>query len=89
MSRLMRSVSAAALLLVGATTEGAAQQRVQLLNASYDPTRELYEEFNAAFARHWKAKTGQTVTVRQSLGRAGARRDRRPRGRRGNARPRG
>ncbi len=43
-----------------------------LLNASYDPTRELYQEFNAAFARHWKAKTGQTVTIRQSHGGSGS-----------------
>lgn len=37
-----------------------------LLNASYDPTRELYQEYNAAFAKYWKAKTGDDVTVRQS-----------------------
>jgi sulfate/thiosulfate-binding protein len=42
-----------------------------LLNASYDPTRELYQEFNAAFIRHWKSKTGQTVTIRQSHGGSG------------------
>ena len=34
-----------------------------LLNVSYDPTRELYKEFNAAFAAHWKAQTGETVTI--------------------------
>jgi sulfate/thiosulfate transport system substrate-binding protein len=39
---------------------------VQLLNASYDPTRELYEDVNAAFAKAWLAKTGQAVTIRQS-----------------------
>ena len=44
---------------------------VTLLNVSYDPTRELYQEFNAAFAEHWKAKTGQTVTVKQSHGGSG------------------
>ena len=33
---------------------------VTILNVSYDPTRELYQEFNAAFAKHWKAKTGDT-----------------------------
>ena len=44
---------------------------VTLLNVSYDPTRELYEEFNAAFAEHWKAKTGQTVTIKQSHGGSG------------------
>jgi len=43
-----------------------------LLNVSYDPTRELYQEFNAAFAKYWKAKTGQDVTIRQSHGGSGA-----------------
>jgi sulfate/thiosulfate transport system substrate-binding protein len=40
--------------------------RLQLLNVSYDPTRELYHEFNAAFIKRWEASTGQTLTVRQS-----------------------
>jgi sulfate transport system substrate-binding protein len=44
---------------------------VELLNVSYDPTRELYDDYNVAFAKHWKAKTGQTVTVRQSHGGSG------------------
>jgi sulfate/thiosulfate transport system substrate-binding protein len=43
-----------------------------LLNVSYDPTRELYQAFNAAFAKYYKAKTGATVTVRQSHGGSGA-----------------
>src|SRR5262249_30803656 len=43
-----------------------------LLNVSYDPTRELYQDFNAAFARYWKGKTGQTVSVKQSHGGSGA-----------------
>src|SRR5262245_10550236 len=42
-----------------------------LLNVSYDPTRELYQELNAAFIKYWKAKTGQTVTIRQSHGGSG------------------
>jgi sulfate/thiosulfate transport system substrate-binding protein len=42
-----------------------------LLNVSYDPTRELYQEFNAAFAKQWKAKTGETVAIRQSHGGSG------------------
>jgi sulfate/thiosulfate transport system substrate-binding protein len=42
-----------------------------LLNVSYDPTRELYVEVNAAFAKHWKAKTGQDVTIKQSHGGSG------------------
>ena len=45
--------------------------RVTLLNVSYDPTRELYVDFNAAFARYWKAKTGQDVRVDQSHGGSG------------------
>lgn len=44
---------------------------VTLLNVSYDPTRELYADFDAAFARHWKSKTGDNVTVRQSHGGSG------------------
>src|ERR1700719_4577372 len=39
-----------------------------LLNVSYDPTRELYQDYNAAFAKYWKAKTGQTVQIQQSHG---------------------
>jgi sulfate/thiosulfate-binding protein len=46
-------------------------KEVKLLNASYDPTRELYTEYNAAFAKHWKEKTGDTVTVQQSHGGSG------------------
>lgn len=42
-----------------------------LLNVSYDPTRELYKEYNAAFAAHWKAETGGAVTIRQSHGGSG------------------
>ncbi len=63
--------------LLGAATLGlaafgaAAQQPVTLLNVSYDPTRELYVEYNAAFAKHWKAKTGQDVTIKQSHGGSG------------------
>jgi sulfate/thiosulfate transport system substrate-binding protein len=44
---------------------------VTLLNVSYDPTRELYQEFNAAFAKQWQAKTGEKVIVRQSHGGSG------------------
>jgi sulfate/thiosulfate transport system substrate-binding protein len=46
-------------------------QSVTLLNVSYDPTRELYVEFNQAFAKYWKGKTGQDVAVRQSHGGSG------------------
>ncbi len=45
---------------------------VTLLNVSYDPTRELYQEYNTAFAKYWKDKTGQDVTVQQSHGGSGS-----------------
>jgi sulfate/thiosulfate-binding protein len=44
---------------------------VKLLNVSYDPTRELYQEINTAFAKYWKGKTGQDLTVQQSHGGSG------------------
>src|SRR5262245_32962932 len=43
-------------------------QSVTLLNVSYDPTRELYQDYNAAFAKYWKTKAGQTVNLQQSHG---------------------
>jgi sulfate transport system substrate-binding protein len=51
--------------------EVAAAKNIQFLNVSYDPTRELYKEYNAAFVRHWKAKTGDTVIIQQSHGGSG------------------
>src|SRR3974390_2636424 len=47
------------------------QKAVTLLNASYDPTREFYQEFNEQFAKYWPGKTGQQVTVQQSHGGSG------------------
>ena len=47
------------------------QAPVSLLNVSYDPTRELYVEYNQAFAKYWKGKTGQDVTIKQSHGGSG------------------
>lgn len=44
---------------------------IQLLNVSYDPTRELYEQYNKAFAAHWKQETGDNVVIRQSHGGSG------------------
>ncbi len=54
------------------SSPGTAVAPISILNVSYDPTRELYQEFNAAFATFWKGKTGQDVTVRQSHGGSGA-----------------
>ncbi|PVE08002.1 sulfate ABC transporter substrate-binding protein [Limnohabitans sp. Rim28] len=48
-----------------------AQTSISLLNVSYDPTRELYTEFNQSFAKHWKARTGQDLTLKQSHGGSG------------------
>ena len=63
------------LLLLGccllAITRSAWSASVTLLNVSYDPTRELYQDMNAAFARYWKQKTGDTVTIQQSHGGSG------------------
>ncbi len=57
---------------VGLVSASAASPPVTLLNVSYDPTRELYQDYNAAFVKYWKAKTGQTVTIKQSHGGSGS-----------------
>ena len=57
--------------LAGASLSALAQKPIELLNVSYDPTRELYVEFNAAFTKYWKAKTGQDVVIKQSHGGSG------------------
>ncbi len=67
----LKRLAAAAVTLCA--LDGALAQPVtpSLLNVSYDPTREFYVEFNTAFARHWKAKSGQDVSIRQSHGGSG------------------
>jgi sulfate transport system substrate-binding protein len=65
----IRSQLLALALVVVAGSSAAAD--LKLLNVSYDPTRELYQDYNAAFAKYWKARTGDTVTVRQSHGGSG------------------
>ncbi len=66
-------VGSSAVLLPASFSPTLAQQNPgALLNVSYDPTRELYQDFNAAFAKYWQAKTGQTVTVNTSHGGSGA-----------------
>ena len=62
---------AASLLLGTALAGSALAADITLLNVSYDPTRELYQDFNAAFAKHWKAKSGDNVTIKQSHGGSG------------------
>ena len=58
-------------LLAFSLALAAGAKEIKLLNVSYDPTRELYQDYNAAFARYWKAKTGDTVVVAQSHGGSG------------------
>ena len=69
LQRLARWIAAATLgaMLLGPTHAAT----TQLLNVSYDPTRELYEDYNKEFAQYWKTKTGQEVSVRQSHGGSG------------------
>jgi sulfate/thiosulfate-binding protein len=59
------------ILLVLAFVGAAHAKEVKLLNVSYDPTRELYTEYNTAFAKYWQAKTGDDITVSQSHGGSG------------------
>ena len=66
---LALALAAASALALSAVP--ALAQQVNLLNVSYDPTRELYVEYNAAFAKHWKAKSGQDVSIKQSHGGSG------------------
>ena len=67
-SRILLLVAA---LAAAFAAPAAAQNKVTLLNVSYDPTRELYQDINIAFAKSWQAKTGQAVTVNQSHGGSG------------------
>ncbi len=64
--RLGLSVATAALLF-----SGAASAATELLNVSYDPTRELYQQYNAAFIKHWKATTGEDISIKNSHGGSG------------------
>ncbi len=67
----MKLKSILSLLAAVAFAGTAAAKDIELLNVSYDPTREFYVDYNVAFANFWKAKTGDTVTVKQSHGGSG------------------
>ncbi len=69
MKKFQQFILSAALSVAALSNVNAAE--VNLLNVSYDPTRELYKEYNDAFAKYWKAKTGDTVSVNQSHGGGG------------------
>jgi sulfate/thiosulfate-binding protein len=60
-----------ALIAAAVLAQSAHAAEVTLLNVSYDPTRELYQDINAAFSKQWKTKTGDTLTVKQSHGGSG------------------
>ena len=66
-----RLAQACASLLLASTAAVSLAKDITLLNVSYDPTRELYQDVNAAFAKQWKAKTGDTVTINNSHGGSG------------------
>src|SRR6202789_4479940 len=69
------AIAATASALLATTllaTTGRAAESTTLLNVSYDPTRELYRDFNRAFIKAWKAKTGETIVVNQSHNGSGA-----------------
>jgi len=70
-SLLRRLAKAAFVAAAALAVSYASAKKVSILNVSYDPTRELYQELNAAFAKVWKAKTGDDLTVQQSHGGSG------------------
>src|SRR5690554_831702 len=70
MKNILKNTLAGALATLIAGSALAAD--INLLNVSYDPTRELYREYNAAFSKYWQAETGQSVNVRQSHGGSGS-----------------
>src|SRR5208337_5529280 len=69
LSRMLAALAMVAAL--AATSPAVSASGGTILNASYDPTRELYQDYNAAFASYWKARTGQDVTIQQSHGGSG------------------
>ena len=71
MRAVLSSFVVASALSLACSSPAVAGDELKILNVSYDPTRELYEEYNRAFAEYWKGKTGQEVTIRQSHGGAG------------------
>lgn len=71
-SRKVLALFVAATFILALGVRAHAQSQITLLNVSYDPTRELYEDYNKAFTQYWKGKTGQTVVIQQSHGGSGA-----------------
>ena len=76
--KIIKSLALAVLLLPALSFSAdydkaaeAAKKKLEILNVSYDPTRELYSDYNKDFTKYWKEKTGQDVTIKQSHGGAG------------------
>lgn len=67
----MKSIIFRTLVFLGFCSLSAQAANREILNVSYDPTRELYTEYNPAFIKHWKEKTGETINIRQSHGGSG------------------
>ena len=67
----LQALMMAALVAAAGAAPLAASADTTLLNVSYDPTRELYDDYNKLFADYWKKKTGETVTIKQSHGGSG------------------
>src|ERR1700689_3935671 len=59
------------ILLASSLAISASAKEIKLLNVSYDPTREVYTKYNAAFVKYWKTKSGDDVTISQSHGGSG------------------
>ena len=72
MKRLSKTLFAALSLSLAAAVTSPALAQQTLLNVSYDPTRELYKDFNAAFIKHWEAEGNPAIDIRQSHGGSGA-----------------
>lgn len=70
-----KSLLGTVLLSIGMLAGASHAATTTLLNASYDPTRELYEDYNKEFAKYWKAKTGNDVEIKQSHGGSGKQAD--------------
>ena len=71
MTRPSRLFFVLAAVLLAIVPAGGARAETTILNVSYDPTREFYQDFNDAFAKHWKETTGETVVIKQSHGGSG------------------
>src|SRR5215471_9599154 len=71
LTRLLALAVSGAASILSVAPAAAVAKDITLLNVSYDPTRELYQDYNKAFAAWWKAKTGDNVTIKQSHGGSG------------------